>query len=329
MRGIGRRLKRLREARGFTQEALAEKVGTSRVTIARIETRNRRPSIPMLQKLARALGVEVEDMLADTLKAGAERAIPTTERVTRVEFRVKRLFPLDKKMSVPLLRLMAATNDSRHLLRLMMMAHDVDVSNEAERLNADGEVKYLFRMLCGHLHEAGLAFRSLDASLRDDLDAQLAKAPEGLAALQTLRRVYGDQDPTGFRLKVLGPIRTLGAFHYKDKVFEDSLVALADRPQTLIVSPHALGLSRYCVTDAVASRLIGELAGGTQEAFERVLQESVSLASALGLLVDHLLVKLLAADPSAIQARYQHGIRIPEALVRMREQVARAAGEVN
>ena len=57
----------------------------------------------------------------------------------------------------------------------MMMAHDVDTMNEAERLNADGEVKYLFRLLGGHLYEAGNAFRNLDKDCGADLDALLGQ----------------------------------------------------------------------------------------------------------------------------------------------------------
>ncbi len=60
-RGI--RLKQLRKRRGWTQETLAEKVGVSRVTVARIEIGNRRPSLDLLEKLARVLRVRVEELL--------------------------------------------------------------------------------------------------------------------------------------------------------------------------------------------------------------------------------------------------------------------------
>ncbi len=59
----GMRLKQIREKRGWTQERLAEKVGVSRVTIARIETANRKPSLELLERLAKALKVKVGDLL--------------------------------------------------------------------------------------------------------------------------------------------------------------------------------------------------------------------------------------------------------------------------
>ncbi len=60
----GMRLKQIREKRGWTQERLAEKVGVSRVTIARIEIGNRRPSLELLERLAKVLKVKVGDLLA-------------------------------------------------------------------------------------------------------------------------------------------------------------------------------------------------------------------------------------------------------------------------
>ncbi len=59
----GMRLKRLRENQGWTQQVLAEKVGVARVTIARIEIGNRRPSLELLERLAKALRVKAGDLL--------------------------------------------------------------------------------------------------------------------------------------------------------------------------------------------------------------------------------------------------------------------------
>jgi transcriptional regulator with XRE-family HTH domain len=56
-------LKRLREQRGFTQQALAEQVGTTRVTVARLETGTRQPGVHLLERIARALKVPVDDLL--------------------------------------------------------------------------------------------------------------------------------------------------------------------------------------------------------------------------------------------------------------------------
>ncbi len=56
-------LKKARTRRGITQAALGKKVGVHQVTIARLETGVRRPSMDLLQKLAKALKVRLSELL--------------------------------------------------------------------------------------------------------------------------------------------------------------------------------------------------------------------------------------------------------------------------
>lgn len=67
METFGARLKRLREHRGLTQQALATQAGVPYMTIYRAETAgtNRQPRLDVAARLARALGVSL-DVLADT-----------------------------------------------------------------------------------------------------------------------------------------------------------------------------------------------------------------------------------------------------------------------
>jgi len=65
---LGMRVKKLRVARGLSQRELAERAGTSQVYIAKIEGSaenppTRTPSLPMLEKLAKALGVKMWRLL--------------------------------------------------------------------------------------------------------------------------------------------------------------------------------------------------------------------------------------------------------------------------
>ena len=55
---IGRNVQRRRERRGWTQEELAARVGLHRVSLAQIERGRSRPSLDMLERLARALRVK-------------------------------------------------------------------------------------------------------------------------------------------------------------------------------------------------------------------------------------------------------------------------------
>lgn len=59
----GTRLKRFRQRRGWTQETLADKVGVARVTIARLEIGNRRPSLGLLERIAKTFKVKLSDLL--------------------------------------------------------------------------------------------------------------------------------------------------------------------------------------------------------------------------------------------------------------------------
>jgi transcriptional regulator with XRE-family HTH domain len=57
LRGLGWRLRQLRESKGWTQEVLAGRAGLDRSYVAGIEAGLRNPSTRALARLARALGV--------------------------------------------------------------------------------------------------------------------------------------------------------------------------------------------------------------------------------------------------------------------------------
>jgi putative transcriptional regulator len=56
------KLKLLRQERELTQQALADLLGVSRQTVISIETGKYDPSLPLAFKLARLLGVKIEDV---------------------------------------------------------------------------------------------------------------------------------------------------------------------------------------------------------------------------------------------------------------------------
>ena len=61
-KNFGKHLKRLREARGLSQEQLAELVGLEYQTISRIETGYYFTSFDNLQKISKALGLTIKDL---------------------------------------------------------------------------------------------------------------------------------------------------------------------------------------------------------------------------------------------------------------------------
>jgi transcriptional regulator with XRE-family HTH domain len=60
---IGMRIKAVREKRGLSQEALADRAGISRGYLARLETGRHEPTLTMLGKLAKALRVKLADLV--------------------------------------------------------------------------------------------------------------------------------------------------------------------------------------------------------------------------------------------------------------------------
>ena len=76
-------MRRLREQRGLTQEALATKAGIHRVYLAQIEASTKVPSIAMLEKLAKALRVKARDLLADSRVTEGARCPYVTSALPR------------------------------------------------------------------------------------------------------------------------------------------------------------------------------------------------------------------------------------------------------
>lgn len=60
---FARYLQKVRQSKNITQEALAEKIGASQTWIAYIETGRNKPNLKMLEKIAKALGVKVKDLI--------------------------------------------------------------------------------------------------------------------------------------------------------------------------------------------------------------------------------------------------------------------------
>lgn len=88
---IAFKIKTLRNAKGLTQEQLAEAVGTTRATLAGYETGRRNPRLPDLQKIAEYFGVgldyfgvatsdEVFDILARAKDVFASEVISKDEK---------------------------------------------------------------------------------------------------------------------------------------------------------------------------------------------------------------------------------------------------------
>ncbi len=59
---LGKKIQRLRKQKGLSQEELAEKLGFSRVYMGYIEQGRETPSLKLVIKLSKKLGVKVEEL---------------------------------------------------------------------------------------------------------------------------------------------------------------------------------------------------------------------------------------------------------------------------
>ncbi len=57
-----KRIAQIRKDKSITQEQLAADTGLDRVAIANIETGKRRPTVTTIYRLAKGLGVKIEDL---------------------------------------------------------------------------------------------------------------------------------------------------------------------------------------------------------------------------------------------------------------------------
>lgn len=63
LKSLGNKVQKLRKQKGLTQEQLADKIRVSSTYIGFIEQAQRNPSLNTLDKIARVLGVKVQNLL--------------------------------------------------------------------------------------------------------------------------------------------------------------------------------------------------------------------------------------------------------------------------
>ena len=85
---LGARIARLRKDEGITQVQLAEQLGTSQQTITAYEVGRRRVPVSSLPRIAKLLGVSVEELIGEDPKPAKRGPAPKLqqqlERITRL-----------------------------------------------------------------------------------------------------------------------------------------------------------------------------------------------------------------------------------------------------
>ncbi len=98
---FGKRLAQLRKAAGYTQQELAEEIGTSRRVIAYYETQSDYPPATLLPQLAKALGMTVDELLGT--KPLPQTRKPTNSRLQRRLQQIEKLNTKEKRQVLQLL----------------------------------------------------------------------------------------------------------------------------------------------------------------------------------------------------------------------------------
>jgi len=244
-----------------------------------------------------------------------------------VRFKIEDVLRPGDPLTVPLLRLMIATDDVRHLQKLLVLAREVDeTSTESDRLVHNGEIGHLFRLLCGHLYEAAIPFRAVDKAAGVRLDEAVAADPEGRAALAAVRAAYDPNRTEGLRHSFLYLIRNEMAFHYKDQDLRASFEkhVREGRLDNTLVLAESSGLSRFSLTDSLLTFTIADGMGEGLEDFvqhfmERI-GEAIELVGQLDTVVGHLMGHLLAPHKDTMEMQ-QDKVNIPPALRAARDKV--------
>lgn len=335
---MGRRIRTLRKTKGVSQYAVAKEAELSREYVRQLEAGRYDPTVGTLTRLAGALGVPLMELLelrehdGEPVQEQCGRAAgpaSATAPASRLKFGVRLLFPRGEAFSVPLARLMMATNDARHLQKLLIMARErVVEANEIESAILNGELNHLFRLMCGHLWEAAKVFNGLDRKGGGVLDTAMtdARAKEALARV---RAAYSPRERGKGKRSFIDVVRNFVAFHYNEQKLGKALEKHERAGQlegTLILSPFS-GLGRYTVTDNLATLLMADEVGGTFEEFSRKFGENVGdairLAGDLGDVVDYLIAHILSAHTDKIERR-DRTITIDPLIARAREEVEKA-----
>jgi hypothetical protein len=122
---------------------------------------------------------------------------PPVSAVVVGKFDPARVFPPDDPLTLPLLRLMLATDDVRHASMLFVMAdYQVRTTTGIQQTLHGGQMWYLFRLLCSHLKEGGNALNTLVNSVATNRLKDLLKGPPG-------RRGCSGSPAVGLRLGYL------------------------------------------------------------------------------------------------------------------------------
>lgn len=85
---IGERLKQARTAKGWSQQALGDLIGVSKVSICGYEIGTRTPSMDVLIRLSETLGISIDHIIGNDIKAINENGDPYTMNIAKEDMAI-------------------------------------------------------------------------------------------------------------------------------------------------------------------------------------------------------------------------------------------------
>lgn len=138
-------LKRLRQAKGWNQDALADRLGVAQPTVQRWENGKREPKFDDIERIASALEVSVSDLFKDdNTEVPAISPFPNEEALARL---LDALLPLAPKGRQTAQSLRVLSVALKHGLELLGPATGTPPSDEALAVAARGAVSRLRDLL--------------------------------------------------------------------------------------------------------------------------------------------------------------------------------------
>jgi len=128
---IGRRIAQLRREKGLTQEELSQKMEVSAQAVSKWENDQTCPDIASLPKLAKILGVTVDELLSGKEDVPVAQVLPPEER---------------KDIKEMMLRIVVDSSDNDHVrvnIPMALVQVALDMGMELPQISGNGALKNL------------------------------------------------------------------------------------------------------------------------------------------------------------------------------------------
>ncbi len=157
MNYLSKNIRYLRKSRQWSQEALANKVGVKRSSIAAYESKNVRPRLDFIVELSKLFGVEMSDLIEkdmETIRGNGTSKVDNLKDIEQIDARAIGKLKLDIKDKESVQKFIERSIRIRKMLegfkvfyRFKLESFE-DLNEDAQRLSADIEN---FLLLMEHL----------------------------------------------------------------------------------------------------------------------------------------------------------------------------------